>query len=277
MPDARVKQAATRTSRLASSVASAAKGKKQVPQKHKLSPPSLAINFEDLQSALGHRFTHDAWLTQALTHRSFATPHNERLEFLGDSVLGCTIATQLFTQFPYLPEGELSRLRANLVNQAVLVELAKRLGLSLYLRLGAGEIKTGGAQRPSILADAVEALFGAVYLDAGFAAAQAVILGQFKPLLESVVTGEPAKDAKTALQEALQSIGQPLPHYKVQHISGMAHLQLFRVECAVYGGHIILTGEGGSRREAEQKAAQAALSHLRGAGLLEKRRAARHA
>lgn len=244
--------------------------------KTKLLGPALADDFSNLQNALGYQFAQQAWLAQALTHRSFATPHNERLEFLGDSVLGCTIATQLFSQFPQLPEGELSRLRANLVNQSVLVEMAKSLELSQYLRLGAGEIKTGGAQRPSILADAVEALFGAVFLDAGFAVAQSVILGQFRPLLESVVTGEPAKDAKTALQEALQSIRQPLPNYKVQQISGMAHVQQFRVECAVYGGHIIVTGEGGSRREAEQKAAQAALTHLREAGLLEKRRSTRH-
>ncbi len=232
---------------------------------------------DDLQNALGHHFAQKAWLDQAVTHRSFATPHNERLEFLGDSVLGCTIATQLFAQFPQLPEGELSRLRANLVNQTVLVEIAKSLQLSQYLRLGAGEIKTGGAQRPSILADAVEALFGAVFLDAGFAAAQTVILAQFRPLLESVITGDPAKDPKTALQEALQSIRQPLPNYKVMQISGQAHVQHFRVECAVYGGHIIVVGEGGSRREAEQRAAQAALTHLRDAGLLEKRRTGRHA
>lgn len=246
------------------------------PAKRRAESVKLGFDLVQLQAALGHQFVQQALLTQALTHRSFATPHNERLEFLGDSVLGCTIATQLFAQFPQLPEGELSRLRANLVNQAVLVEMAKGLALSEHLRLGAGEIKTGGAQRPSILADAVEALFGAVFLDAGFAAAQAVILGQFRPLLESVVTGDPAKDAKTALQEALQSIRQPLPTYKVTQISGQAHVQQFRVECAVYGGHIIVTGEGGSRREAEQRAAQAALIHLRDAGLLEKRRSGQH-
>ena len=145
-------------------------------------PTNSRTELEQLEIALGHRFAQPAWLTQAITHRSFATPHNERLEFLGDSVLGCTIATQLFTQFPQLPEGELSRLRANLVNQGVLVEMAKLLALSQYLRLGAGEIKTGGAQRPSILADAVEALFGAVYLDAGFVVAQAVIVKLFEPL-----------------------------------------------------------------------------------------------
>ena len=160
---------------------------------------------------LGHEFSDEALLRTALTHRSFGTPNNERLEFLGDGILDCVIAASLFHRFPTLPEGDLSRLRANMVRQDSLHRLALNLKLGDFLRLGEGELKSGGAQRPSILADALEALFGAIYLDAGFSAAQAVIERLYSPLLDELKPGQFQKDAKTRLQEWLQGRKKPLP------------------------------------------------------------------
>jgi len=201
-------------------------------------------------------------LTRALTHRSFSTDHNERLEFLGDSVLGCIIAKYLYGTYPQLSEGELSRLRSNLVREDTLVTLAQQLDLGNRLRLGEGERKSGGFRRPSILADALEALFGAVLLDGGFVAAEKVVLGLFVPYLAQVDVQTLGKDAKTLLQEYLQGRHIPLPTYSVIATQGQAHAQSFQVECTIPALKICTRGEGSSRRNAEQQAAQAAYQQL---------------
>lgn len=198
-------------------------------------------------------------LQQALTHRSHSGVHNERLEFLGDSILNCVVASMLFDRFAKIDEGDLSRLRANLVKQQSLYEIAQRLELSQFLRLGEGELKSGGFRRPSILADTVEALFGAIFLDGGFEAARLVINNLYKPVLETVDPKTLGKDAKTLLQEYLQSRKIALPVYTVVATHGAAHNQEFEVECAVPKLNIQVLGSGGSRRAAEQAAAKKAL------------------
>lgn len=207
---------------------------------------------------LGHVFSQPQLLQRALTHRSYAPEHNERLEFLGDSILGCVIAKYLYSTYPQLSEGELSRLRSNLVKEETLALLAQQLDLGNYLKLGEGERKSGGFRRPSILADAVEALFGAVMLDGGFAAAEKVVLGLFVPYLEKVDVQTLGKDAKTLLQEYLQARRIPLPVYTVAATLGEAHAQSFQVECAIPSLNVITRGEGSSRRNAEQQCALAA-------------------
>lgn len=215
-----------------------------------------------LSEQLGHVFAQPQLLQRALTHRSYAPEHNERLEFLGDSVLGCVIAKYLYGSYPQLSEGELSRLRSNLVKEDTLVTLAQQLDLGNHLRLGEGERKSGGFRRPSILADAMEALFGAVLLDSGFAAAEKVVLGLFVPYLAKVDVQTLGKDAKTLLQEYLQGKRIPLPTYSVVATQGQAHEQSFQVECAIPSLEISTRGEGNSRRNAEQQAAQAAYQQL---------------
>ena len=190
-----------------------------------------------------------------MTHRSYGVPHNERLEFLGDSILNCAIARMIFDRYDAMPEGDLSRLRANLVNQAVLAEVATSLNIGNLLRLGEGELKTGGAARPSILADAVEALLGAIFLDAGFERAQTVVAFLFSSRIDSLSQQAPAKDAKTALQEWLQAHRLPLPHYAVTKVAGEAHKQSFSVLCEIASEKISATGNGSSKRAAEQDAA----------------------
>lgn len=207
---------------------------------------------------LGHVFTQPQLLQRALTHRSYAPEHNERLEFLGDSILGCVIAKYLYSSYPHLSEGELSRLRSNLVKEDTLAVLAQQLNLGNLLRLGEGERKSGGFRRPSILADALEALFGAVFLDGGFVAAEQAVLALFVPYLEKVDVQTLGKDAKTLLQEYLQGKRVPLPVYTVIGTQGEAHAQSFQVECAIPSFKISTRGEGTSRRNAEQQAAQAA-------------------
>ena len=207
---------------------------------------------------LGHSFRAPELLRQALTHRSFGTPHNERLEFLGDGVLNCVVASLLFERFPRLSEGHLSRLRASLVNQDTLSRLAAELALGDHLQLGEGELKSGGFRRPSILADALEAVFGAVYLDAGFDAASALIRRIYRPLLDALDPKAMGKDPKTLLQEYLQGRRLPLPAYAVVGVSGEAHEQHFRVECVLADLDIRTEGTGPSRRAAEQEAARAA-------------------
>jgi ribonuclease-3 len=211
---------------------------------------------------LGHVFAQPQLLQRALTHRSYAPEHNERLEFLGDSVLGCAIAKYLYGSYPQLSEGELSRLRSNLVKEDTLAALAQQLDLGSHLRLGEGERKSGGFRRPSILADAMEALFGAVLLDGGFAAAEKVVLGLFVPYLAKVDVQTLGKDAKTLLQEYLQGKHIPLPNYSVIATQGQAHEQSFEVECAIPSLKISTRGAGSSRRNAEQQAAQAAYQQL---------------
>ena len=210
-----------------------------------------------LERRIAHRFKDPTLLKQALTHRSFGSPHNERLEFLGDALLNFVIARLLFQQFTALPEGDLSRLRAGLVNQHALSELAASLSLGDHLRLGEGELKSGGFRRPSILADAFEALIGAIFLDGGFAAAEKVLADLYRPLLAAIdpqASGN--RDPKTRLQEYLQGRRLALPQYSIVSVIGEAHEQLFRVECAIAELSIRSRGEGPTRRAAEQKAAQ---------------------
>lgn len=216
-----------------------------------------------LTAALGHSFADRALLQTALTHRSFGVPNNERLEFIGDGLLNCVIAIALFRRYPDLAEGELSRMRANLVRQDTLHQLAVALNLGDSLRLGEGELKSGGNQRPSILADAVEALIGAVFLDAGFEAAQSVIARLYLPLFDEMRSGPVNKDAKTSLQEWLQGRKKPLPRYHVIEASGAAHEQRFEVACEIENPALRTTGQGSSRRLAEQAAADRALKALK--------------
>jgi len=213
---------------------------------------------------LGHVFTQPRLLQRALTHRSYAPEHNERLEFLGDSVLGCVIAKYLYDSYPQLSEGELSRLRSSLVREDTLAQLAQQLDLGSHLKLGEGERKSGGFRRPSILADAMEALFGAVLLDGGFEAAERAVLGLFVPYLTQVDVLTLGKDAKTLLQEYLQGKRIPLPAYSVLATQGQAHEQSFEVECAIPSLKIATRGTGSSRRSAEQQAAQAAYQQITG-------------
>jgi ribonuclease-3 len=201
-----------------------------------------------------------------MTHASGARHRlasNERLEVLGDSVLNCVVAALLFEKFNKIDEGDLSRLRANLVKQQSLYEIAQRLELSQFLRLGEGELKSGGFRRPSILADTLEALFGAIYLDSGFDAARDVIRAMYVPILQTVDPKTLGKDAKTLLQEFLQGLGMPLPAYSVVATHGAAHNQMFEVECASAKLSITVLGSGSSRRAAEQVAATQALAAAR--------------
>ncbi|MBP9712944.1 MAG: ribonuclease III [Sterolibacterium sp.] len=213
---------------------------------------------ERLERALDHVFARRELLQQALTHRSYGPPHNERIEFLGDSILNCVVAARLFDHFPALREGELSRLRANLVRQESLASIAQTLGLGDYLRLGEGELKSGGFRRPSILADALEAILGAIYLDAGFGAAQAVIHKLYETQIAAIDPHQALKDPKTALQELLQGQHLALPQYVLLVTRGEAHAQEFEVECRVPALDICVRGMGGSRRAAEQEAARQA-------------------
>lgn len=218
-----------------------------------------------LQNRLGHTFKDATLLQQALTHRSHSSLHNERLEFLGDSILNCVVASLLFDRYNKIDEGDLSRLRANLVKQQSLYEIAQRLDLSQFLRLGEGELKSGGFRRPSILADTLEALFGAIFLDAGFDAARDVIRSLYIPILDTVDPKTLGKDAKTLLQEYLQGKKIPLPQYNVVATHGAAHNQEFEIECLVPKLEIQVFGTGGSRRAGEQAAAKLALEAVQAA------------
>jgi len=220
------------------------------------------VKVDALQDGLGYRFRDPRLLQQALTHRSHSTPHNERLEFLGDGVLNCIIAAELYTRFASLREGELSRLRASLVREQRLHEVAAGLALGDYLRLGEGELKSGGFRRPSILADALEAVIGAVFLEGGFEAARALVLRLYLPLLEAVDPKSADKDPKTQLQEWLQSRRYALPQYTVVATRGAAHDQRFEVECLIRELDVRTTGSGTSRRLAEQEAARAAYERV---------------
>ncbi len=215
-----------------------------------------------LQQALGHTFARSDLLVQALTHRSYGAVNNERLEFLGDSVLNCSVARALYDAFPDLPEGSLSRLRANLVRQETLAEIAATLKLGESLRLGEGELKSGGFRRPSILADALESLIGAIFLDAGFEAAQRTVRGLFDPLVARIDPRASGKDPKTELQEILQSRRLPLPDYQLVGTEGEAHDQSFIVECVLAKPMLSTRGVGKSRRAAEQEAARQACTQL---------------
>ncbi|MBU6460033.1 MAG: ribonuclease III [Proteobacteria bacterium] len=211
---------------------------------------------------LGHQFNDLRLFQTALTHRSFGMPHNERMEFLGDSILNMVIADTLYHQYPKLSEGELSRFRSHLVRAETLFEIAQKLNLGNHLKLGEGELKSGGFRRQSILSDTLEALIGAVYLDSGFIAAQEMILRLYESLINMVDLEKLSKDAKTTLQEYLQNKRIGLPIYTVIEVSGKAHAQHFEVECHVPAFDLRTRGEGPSRRTAEQAAAQLAYEQV---------------
>ena len=215
-----------------------------------------------LETRLGYRFARAELLEQALTHRSHGPAHNERLEFLGDSLLGCVIAEALYRRYPQLSEGKLTRLRASLVRADALAELARELELAPLVRLGEGELAAAAEPRPSILADAVEALFGAVLVDGGYDAARGAVLAAFAPRLERLDPEGAAKDPKTELQEKLQAAHRPLPVYRLVSVQGAAHRQSFEVECSA--GEASARGTGSSRQRAEQEAARALLERLAG-------------
>jgi ribonuclease-3 len=224
----------------------------------------MTADLASLEARVGHRFGQRELLTQALTHRSFSATNNERLEFLGDSVLNCVVGLMLYRRFEQLQEGQLSRLRANLVNQQSLCEVARGIDLGSYLKLGEGELKSGGDDRPSILADALESLFGAVFLDAGFPAAEAVIERLMSPAVVAIDPLTQGKDAKTLLQEWLQARRKGLPDYQLVTVSGQAHAQVFTVECRIEPLGLRCQGSGSSRKAAEQAAAGAAYAQLAG-------------
>ncbi|PZP27808.1 MAG: ribonuclease III [Roseateles depolymerans] len=223
----------------------------------------MSVALDALQKRLGHRFTRPELLSRALTHRSYGAEHNERLEFLGDAVLGLAVSTLLYERYAGSDEGDLTRIRAHLVREESLHKLALAIGLPAVLRMSDGEARGGGAQRPSILADAVEAVLGAAYLDAGYEAVQAIVR---RLLGETIVNADNAgnfgKDAKTALQEWLQARRIAVPSYRIVATRGQAHAQTFEVECAVPALDVAALGEGRSRRAAEQEAARQVLNQL---------------
>lgn len=215
-----------------------------------------------LQTKLNYQFKRLELLEQALTHRSAADKHNERLEYLGDSILNFIIAEALFHRFPKCNEGELSRMRATLVREPTLAVLARQFALGECLNLGPGELKSGGFRRESILADGIEALIGAILLDSDLTTVTAVVRQWYEQLLTEIRPGENQKDPKTRLQEYLQGKRLPLPHYDVIDIQGEAHCQTFKVECHINNLNKTFIGIGSSRRKAEQAAAQQILQEL---------------
>jgi ribonuclease-3 len=219
-----------------------------------------------LQARLQHRFSDSQLLARALTHRSFSADHNERLEFLGDSVLNLAVAALLYDRLRALPEGDLSRVRANLVKQETLHQLAVGVGLPEVVRLGEGEMRSGGSRRPSILADALEAVIGAVHLDAGYGAAEALVHRLFQDVEINPTMAATAKDPKTELQEWLQGRKMQLPIYRVAATLGAAHKQTFDVECEISELKAVERGIGASRRAGEQAAAAAMLLALKAKG-----------
>ncbi len=217
---------------------------------------------DSLANRLGYQFKNSALLAQALTHRSFSANNNERLEFLGDGALNFIIANQLYNRFNKLPEGDLSRLRAQLVKESTLCEIAISLSVGESLKLGEGEMKSAGWKRPSILADALEAIVGAVYIDGGHLAAEALVLQLFNERISQIDPKIIDKDAKSQLQEYLQAKKIALPDYNVVIIEGEAHAQTFKIACIIEKLNINVAGEGTSRRNAEQQAAQLALEKI---------------
>lgn len=217
---------------------------------------------KNLSTKLGHQFSDLALFEQALTHRSAKGVHNERLEFLGDAVLGFTIAEQLYRQFPQCSEGELTRMRSSLVKGVTLAEIARSFDLGEYLKLGPGELKSGGFNRESILEDALEAIIGSVFLDAGIDIAKAFILTLFKARLEKIKPGVMQKDPKSQLQEYLQGRKMPVPDYEVIETTGKSHNQQFTVRCTTVALTEQVITKGTSRRKAEQAAAAKVLELL---------------
>lgn len=231
-------------------------------------PKLLLINkefmhLERLQKKLGYQFHNLDYLTQALTHRSAAAKNNERLEFLGDSILNFTIGKALYDKFPKANEGELSRMRATLVREQTLAIIARQFDLGEYLKLGPGELKSGGHRRESILSDCVEAIIAAISLDQDMATAMAKVQDWYADLLKNISPDDSQKDPKTRLQEFLQGRKLPLPEYEVLDIKGEAHNQTFRVTCKVINVEEVFIGTGTSRRKAEQNAAEKALDAIK--------------
>lgn len=216
----------------------------------------------ELCKLLDYEFRDAELLHQALTHRSAGSGNNERLEFLGDSVLNFVIADELFRMYPGLREGDLSRLRASLVNGESLADIARELGVGEFITLGAGELRSGGHRRSSILADCIESLIGAVYCDSSFERCRQLILHLYRHKLKNIPDPKSLKDPKTRLQEWLQARRHDLPRYEVVHVSGKAHEQLFEVRCSIEEPHVVATARGRSRRKAEQLAAESALERL---------------
>lgn len=215
-----------------------------------------------VRDRIGHRFADPSLLQQALTHRSAGAPHNERLEFLGDGVVNLIAAEALYARWPRADEGVLTRARAELVREASLAAIARTLELGARLTLGPGELKAGGFRRDSILADALEAVVGAIYLDAGYQVCRQVVLPWFEPALAALPEGKPGKDAKTRLQEWLQARQRPLPGYELVSESGEEHAKVFLARCTLSDPPVSAEGQGTSRRLAEQAAAAAVLGHL---------------
>lgn len=223
----------------------------------------MDARLDALQARMGHRFSQQKLLSRALTHRSFGVDHNERLEFLGDAVLNMAVSTLLFDRFAGSDEGDLTRVRAHLVREDSLYRVALQIGLPEVLRMSEGEARGGGAQRPSILADAVEALIGATFLDGGWDAAQGLVRRLFGEVILSSEADTWQKDAKTELQEWLQARRLPVPAYRIAGTRGEKHAQTFEVECAVPALGLAEQGEGRSRRAAEQEAAGRMLDALK--------------
>lgn len=221
----------------------------------------IDLKFRDGELS-GHRFADPGLLRQALTHRSAGVPHNERLEFLGDSIVNLLIAELLFQRWPKADEGALTRARAELVREASLALIARQLELGARLTMGPGEMKSGGHRRDSILADALEAVVAAIYLDSGFDSCRATVVPWFEELLAALPVGKPGKDAKTRLQEWLQARQRPLPVYELVLESGDDHAKVFRVSCTIIDPTLHAEGEGSSRRNAEQAAAVALIEKL---------------
>jgi ribonuclease-3 len=222
----------------------------------------MSAKLQRLEQVLGYPFKDEDLLQLALTHRSCGSCNNERLEFLGDSVLNHIVAQALFEQFPDAREGDLSRMRASLVQGETLAEVARELGLGEYLKLGPGEKKSGGHRRASILADTLESILGAILMDANIEACRIRVFNWFEDRLENVSPERVGRDAKTTLQEKLQARGKRLPDYQVTRAEGEEHRQQFTVTCELSDGGKLFTGKGSSRRKAEQAAAQAALEEL---------------
>jgi ribonuclease-3 len=222
----------------------------------------LTRDLSRLSRALGYTFVNESLLLEALTHRSVGARNNERLEFLGDSILSFVVTAELYARFPHCDEGELSRYRARLVKGDTLAVVARHLQLGDYLRLGPGEMKSGGFDRDSILANAVEAIIGAIYLDSNLENAQTFTLSMLREQLDTITTAGGIKDPKTQLQEILQARRLPLPVYEVIDVTGEAHAQTFTVVCRVQGLEPPTVGSGPNRRKAEQLAAQKALQSL---------------
>lgn len=211
-----------------------------------------------------YRFSTPGLLQQALTHRSAGSANYERLEFLGDSILNLVVSVRLFEVYPNAPEGDLSRMRARIVRGQTLSEIAGKVALGKFLVLGEGEMKSGGFRRASILADALEAVLGAIYLDGGFEACREVIVALCDPLITSLPAAESLKDPKTRLQEWSQGRGLALPRYELLREAGMDHAKVFHVRCLLEDQGVDIAATGASRRQAEQSAAAAALAHLTG-------------